>query len=82
MNTTKYLHTINFPDGTSTTWTHKYETIYLVITKRTYGNMEWCVASRTVNESKAQKDFNYCESSDSWEQTTMFQSVGVAKAGK
>lgn len=79
---TKYLHTINFPDGTSTTWTHKNETIYVVITKRTWGDLTWCVAVRTINESKAKSALNFCTTDESWEQATMFQSVGVAKVGK
>jgi hypothetical protein len=79
---TKYLHTINFPDGTSTTWTHTHENIYVVIMKRTYGNLEWCVGVRTINEANAHRAFNDCMKHDSWEQTTMFTSVGVAKAGK
>lgn len=78
----KYLHTINFPDGTTTTWTHKFENIYVVIMKRTWGDLTWCVAARTINELTAQKEFNRCEASESWEQTTMFQSVGVAKEVK
>jgi hypothetical protein len=78
----KYLHTINFPDGTSTTWTHKYEIIHVVIAKRTFGDMSWCVGARTINEVKAQQAMSSCEVSQNWEQPTMFTSVGVAKVGK
>ena len=77
---TKYLHTINFPDGTSTTWTHTHENIYVVITKRTWGDLSWCVGVRTINEANAQRAFNDCATSGRWSQTTMLTSVGVAKA--